>query len=177
MIAGKGEYKTLLDICASSFTKAVIANKSELLYLKDIYLVLKDSEAEILILDDFTCLCKITDRTETGNVCGSAKTLEDMLTEKDNCCMCMDTSTNPKKLKRCGYIFCKECIEQFFRYKPSCPRCGVIYGKVTGNQPPGTMSVSTNGIILQGFNDSTGTIVLTYLPDDGYQGVSILCKI
>lgn len=84
----------------------------------------------------------------------------------------MDNPTDPTQLKKCGHIFCKECIEQYFEYKPTCPICGTIYGKVTGDQPPGTMAIRTNGIRLQGFNDSSGTIVLTYFFNDGRQGVS-----
>lgn len=87
----------------------------------------------------------------------------------------MDDPTDPKQLIKCGHIFCKECIEQCFQYKPACPSCGTIYGKVTGDQPPGWISIKTNSNILQGFNDSSGTIVLTYFFDDGNQGVSFYC--
>lgn len=86
----------------------------------------------------------------------------DILKEKAYCVICMDDPTDPKQLKKCGHIFCKECIEQYFQYKPACPSCDTIYGKVTGDQPPGRISIKTNSNILQGFNDSSGTIVLTY---------------
>uniref|UniRef100_A0A8W8K4H8 E3 ubiquitin-protein ligase n=1 Tax=Magallana gigas TaxID=29159 RepID=A0A8W8K4H8_MAGGI len=90
--------------------------------------------------------------------------------QEERCCVCMDTPTKPKQLRKCGHIFCKECIEQCFNYKPACPICGTIYGKVTGDQPLGTMSIRTNGSRLQGFNDSSGTIILTYFFNDGLQG-------
>lgn len=84
----------------------------------------------------------------------------------------MDDPTDPKQLKKCGHIFCKECIDASFQYKPACPSCGTIYEKVTGDQPPGFISIRRSSIRLQGFNDSSGSIVLTYKFDDGNQGVS-----
>lgn len=96
----------------------------------------------------------------------------DILKEKANCVICIDNPTDPIQLQKCGHIVCKKCIKQYFEYKPTCPICGIMYGKVTGDQPPGTMAIRTNGIRLQGFNDSSGTIVLTYIFNDGKQGVS-----
>lgn len=163
MIAGIGEYNTPVHICASSFTKAVTAYKSEVMYLKDIYLVLKEKEDEEMYVELFKYKYEITNRIlmDSGNSGSLA-----------NCFICMDTPTNPKKLPKCGHIFCEECIEQSFKYKPACPNCGTIYGKVTGDQPPGFISIRKSVTRLQGFNDSSGSIVLTYTFDDGKQGVS-----
>lgn len=163
MIAGIGEYNTPVHICASSFTKAVTAYKSEVMYLKDIYLVLKKKEDEEMYVEHFKYKYEITNRIlmDSGNSGSLA-----------NCCICMDTPTKPKKLPKCGHIFCEECIEQSFKYKPACPNCGTIYGKVTGDQPPGFISIRKSVTRLQGFNDSSGSIVLTYTFDDGKQGVS-----
>lgn len=155
-----------------------MANKSELMYLNDIYLVLKEEKQEKMYLEDFAFInCKITQRpvTNNGKSDDFGKTMKEMPKDGENCCICMDTPTKPKQLRKCGHIFCKECIEQYFEYKPTCPSCGTIYGKVTGDQPPGTMSIRTNGSRLQGFNDSSGTIVLTYFFNDGNQGVSFYC--
>lgn len=173
MIAGIGEYNTPVQICASSFIKAVRAYKSEVVYLKDIYLVLKDKEDEEMYVELFKYTCKITNRTlmDSGNSGSLANTVKGM-PEEENCCICMDTPTKPKKLPKCGHIFCEECIEQSFMYKPVCPNCGTIYGKVTGDQPPGFISIRKSSIRLQGFNDSSGSIVLSYTFDDGKQGVS-----
>eukprot|EP00105_Crassostrea_gigas_P003789 XP_011416745.2 PREDICTED: E3 ubiquitin-protein ligase DTX3L-like [Crassostrea gigas] len=170
---GRDPYKTPVETCASSFYKAVMANKSELMYLNDIYLVLKEEEQEKMYLEDFALInCKITQRpvTHNGKSDDFGKAMNEKHKEGENCCICMDTPTKPKKLRKCGHIFCKECIEQYFEYKPVCPSCDTIYGKVTGDQPPGTMSIRTNGIRLQGFNDSRGSIVLTYFFNDGKQG-------
>ena len=38
---------------------------------------------------------------------------------EQNCCICMDVLTNPKKLS-CGHVFCTECIEQQFKFKGTC---------------------------------------------------------
>lgn len=89
----------------------------------------------------------------------------------------MGDITDPKQLKKCGHIFCKECIENLFHYKPACPSCGTIYGKVTGDQPPGSVTMRNSYTKLEGFNDCSGSIILTYMFDDGYQGVSILIKL
>lgn len=175
MIAGIGEYNTPVQICASSFTKAVTAYKSELMFLKDIYLVLKDKEDEEMYVEIFKYKYEITNRTlmDSGSSINLTNTVGDML-EEENCCICMDTPTKPKKLPKCGHIFCEECIKQSFKYKPACPNCGMIYGKVTGDQPPGSISIRKISARLQGFNDSSGSIVLTYTFDDGKQGVSLV---
>lgn len=89
----------------------------------------------------------------------------------------MDTPTEPKQLQKCGHIFCKECIDASFQYKPACPSCGTIYGKVTGDQPPGSVTMRKSYTKLEGFNDSSGSIILTYMFDNGYQRVSILIKL
>lgn len=43
--------------------------------------------------------------------------------------------------------------------------------KVTGNQPPGSISIRKSYIKLEGFNDCSGSIILTYVFSDGWQGV------
>ncbi|XP_041360710.1 protein mono-ADP-ribosyltransferase PARP14-like [Gigantopelta aegis] len=71
----------------------------------------------------------------------------------DNCAICMDTITNPKKLTKCGHTFCKDCIDtQFQNYKPVCPNCGELYGMLTGNMPTGgKMAVSHSSTTLPGY--------------------------
>lgn len=149
------------------------------MFLKNIYLVLKDKEDEEMYLDFFRYKYEITNRTlmDSGNPGSLATTLKGTLKDVDNCCICMDTPTEPKQQQKSGHIFCKECIDASFQYKPACPSCGTIYGKVTGDQPPGSVTMRKSYTKLEGFNDSSGSIILTYTFVDGYQGVSILTKL
>lgn len=94
------------------------------------------------------------------------------------CSICMDIKKNPKNLHKCGQTFCTECIELAFQSKPACPICGMIYGKVTGDQPLGSISMGKSLIFkLEGFNDSNGSIVVTYIFEDGWQGVSFISSL
>lgn len=155
-------------------------SRSKIASLKDIYLVLDDKDIENKYLEPFNYICKITSRavSKVGNsnsIQNFGKTLTGLPKNEENCCICMDKLTNPKRLQKCGHIFCKECIEQYFKYKPACPSCGQIYGKMTGDQPPGSIMIRKDyQQRLEGFNDSTGCIVLTYTFHNGHQGVSIL---
>lgn len=38
----------------------------------------------------------------------------------------MDYLINLKKLEKCGYMFCKECIDEYFYYKLDCFSCDNI---------------------------------------------------
>lgn len=94
------------------------------------------------------------------------------------CSICMDIKKTPKILHKCGHTFCTECIELAFQSKPACPICGMIYGKVTGDQPLGSISMGKSFIFkLEGFNDSNGSIVVTYIFEDGWQGVSFISSL
>ncbi|XP_033764133.1 uncharacterized protein LOC117345222 [Pecten maximus] len=91
----------------------------------------------------------------------------------EDCCICMDTMTKPKKLS-CGHVFCTECIDQQFKYKPACPQCGAVHGKITGDQPPGTMTLNTTKSCgrhsyLPGYS-GYGIINITYDFPSGKQG-------
>lgn len=169
---GKDDLNTPVDICASNFFRAVMDSRSKVLSLKDIYLVLDDEDTEKMYLESFKHICKTTYRA-VSNV-ENSKTLTGLPTkEEENCCICMAEVTDPKRLKKCGHIFCKECIEQYFKYKPACPSCGLVYGKMTGDQPPGSIMVQNDfQQRLEGFSDSAGCIILTYTFQSGRQGVS-----
>lgn len=93
------------------------------------------------------------------------------------CSICMDIKKKPKNLHKCGHTFCTECIELAFQSKPACPICGMIYGKVTGDQPPGSISMGKSIFKLEGFNDSNGSIVVTYIFEDGWQCVSFISSL
>lgn len=155
-------------------------SKSKVASLKEIFLVLDDEDIENIYLEHFKYFCKITPRgiSKVGNL-KSNQSLGKMLTSlsenEKNCCICTNELTNPKQLKRCGHIFCKECIEHSFQYKPACPSCGQIYGKMTGDQPPGSIKIQNDyQQKLVGFSDSTGCIILTYTFQSGPQGVSFV---
>ncbi|KAL3865238.1 hypothetical protein ACJMK2_006853 [Sinanodonta woodiana] len=87
---------------------------------------------------------------------------------KENCGICKESITDPKVLPKCGHTFCKKCIDQQFIYKPACPCCGVVYGKITGSQPNGTMQVLYEKYSLPGF-EGCSTIVIFYQFAGGIQ--------
>ena len=161
-----------MELCAFYFHKAVKDRKSMLLYLKEIYLVLRNEDDEQKVVEMFSDAIKITQRPLIISNKKFTKTLTSETKEDEICCICMETPRNHKKLHKCGHVFCKGCIEECFMYKPACPICGQIYGKMTGDQPPGTFSIKKVLQTLPGFSDCKGTIVLTYSINGGCQGVS-----
>ena len=38
------------------------------------------------------------------------------------CVICLDVAEDPRQHEKCGRLFCKECLEEYGRYKP-CPNC------------------------------------------------------
>ena len=145
--------------------------------VKVIYLVLRNEEDESVYLEMLRDKYEITPRpviqTKTLTSDQSfGKTLTNEPEEEELCHICMDTPINPKRLHKCGHLFCKDCIDQCLSYKPACPKCGEIYGKITGDQPPGTLSIRKYNQSLIGFHDSKDCIVLTYTFQSGRQGVS-----
>ncbi|OWF41039.1 probable E3 ubiquitin-protein ligase DTX3 [Mizuhopecten yessoensis] len=91
-------------------------------------------------------------------------------TEEENCSICLDSFTDKTVLPSCSHEFCKECIEQQFKYKPVCPICGAVYGKITGTQPPGHITITrlSNGK-LPGY-EQYSIISVSYSFPDGIQG-------
>nr|XP_028599805.1 E3 ubiquitin-protein ligase DTX3L [Podarcis muralis] len=88
--------------------------------------------------------------------------------QEDVCTICMDKIHQKKVLPKCKHEFCAECIEQALKYKPVCPVCNVAYGKVEGNQPPGTMNIQKSRASLPGYA-GYGTIQISYYIPDGIQ--------
>ncbi|XP_033019252.1 E3 ubiquitin-protein ligase DTX3L [Lacerta agilis] len=88
--------------------------------------------------------------------------------QEDMCSICRDAIHQKKVLPKCKHEFCTECIEQALKYKPVCPVCNVAYGKVEGNQPPGTMDIQKYRTSLPGY-DGYGTIVISYNIHGGIQ--------
>ncbi|XP_041361337.1 uncharacterized protein LOC121377420 [Gigantopelta aegis] len=90
----------------------------------------------------------------------------------DTCPICMDSISNPKKLSKCGHVFCKDCIDRCFKtYNPVCPTCNTIYGEITGTQPEGNMTVKRDQYSHLPGHPDCGTITITYHFKGGIQGV------
>ncbi|XP_073408005.1 E3 ubiquitin-protein ligase DTX3L [Dendrobates tinctorius] len=87
--------------------------------------------------------------------------------EQELCPICLDQITNKKVLK-CKHEFCAHCLQKCQDLKPVCPVCGVPYGVVIGNQPDGTMKVTTSGLSLPGYL-GCGTIHIQYEVPGGIQ--------
>ncbi|XP_041361924.1 dentin sialophosphoprotein-like [Gigantopelta aegis] len=91
-------------------------------------------------------------------------------TGPDTCAICMDDITNPKRLSKCGHTFCTDCIDNCFNnFKPVCPTCNMVYGILTGDMPPGTMSDKVIPNISCPGYEGHGVIVIDYYFDDGTQ--------
>lgn len=70
IISGTEENKTPVDMCSYYFFNAVMAKKSELKFLNNIYLVLKDETFEEVYLEHFiynNCEINYRSVTKTGN--------------------------------------------------------------------------------------------------------------
>ena len=51
----------------------------------------------------------------------------------EKCPICLDDCDDPKILSKCGHVFCRNCIDQYFeKVKPQCPCCSMIYGEIRG---------------------------------------------
>lgn len=84
----------------------------------------------------------------------------------------MDTLTDPIQLT-CDHVFCAQCIDGVFKFKPVCPICGAKQKSViTGNQPPGTMDVYRSRMSLAGY-PKFGRIEIEYRIKSGLQEVNI----
>lgn len=103
------------------------------------------------------------------NETASEKEKQKLETE-DVCVICMEEMVNPKQLS-CGHKFCEKCIEDSFeKCQPKCPSCGRLFGVLRGNQPPGTMTVSTSSKSLPGY-EKLQTLVIEYYIPNGIQNV------
>lgn len=90
--------------------------------------------------------------------------------EIDWCVICMDNFTDPKILDKCSHKFCQECINDYFKVRPQCPVCFVVYGVITGNQPKtGKMDHHIDHRLKLPGYEKYKTIVLYYNFPDGIQ--------
>ncbi|XP_051769502.1 uncharacterized protein dtx3lb.3 isoform X1 [Ctenopharyngodon idella] len=93
---------------------------------------------------------------------------KDAHAEEETCAICMDSFTHKKKLK-CGHEFCRECISASEKSLGSiCPVCKEVYGKLEGNQPNGTMTITKSRSSLPGY-PLCDTIEITYNIPSGVQ--------
>ncbi|CAJ1085278.1 probable E3 ubiquitin-protein ligase DTX3 [Xyrichtys novacula] len=86
----------------------------------------------------------------------------------EECAICLDKIQGKKSLK-CFHSFCSECIDSLFKFKPACPICNTYFGKYTGNQPEGTMTVDRSWQRLPGY-EHCETLVIQYNFPAGIQG-------
>ncbi|CAE1281248.1 yggS [Acanthosepion pharaonis] len=76
----------------------------------------------------------------------------EMSDTNDSCPICLCDFTDKKTLDKCGHSFCSACIDHSFSaVGPYCPVCQTVYGKIIGQQPPGTMSTKKEKRSLPGF--------------------------
>ena len=95
--------------------------------------------------------------------------------EIDWCVICMDKFNNPRILHKCSHQFCSDCITDYFKVRPQCPVCFVVYGVIEGNQPrDGTMTHSINNRLKLPGYEKHKTIIVYYDFPDGVQTVRTL---
>eukprot|EP01121_Diplochlamys_sp_Union-15-3_P007266 TRINITY_DN1834_c0_g1_i2.p1 TRINITY_DN1834_c0_g1~~TRINITY_DN1834_c0_g1_i2.p1 ORF type:complete len:322 (+),score=38.75 TRINITY_DN1834_c0_g1_i2:33-998(+) len=94
-----------------------------------------------------------------------------------NCTICMDTLSSAPivQLSQCSdHYFHKNCIVHCYKNNfLICPNCGKTYGVRVGNQPKGTMNVTTlppGSVPLSGYPNTVGTIQINYNFPNGKQG-------
>ena len=92
--------------------------------------------------------------------------------EIDHCVICMDKFNNPRILHKCSHQFCADCITGYFKVRPQCPVCFVVYGVIEGNQPKdGTMTHTINNRLKLPGYEKHKTIIVYYEFPDGVQTV------
>ncbi|NXS31107.1 DTX3L ligase, partial [Pomatostomus ruficeps] len=88
--------------------------------------------------------------------------------KEEECPICMERIKNKETLEKCKHAFCKSCIDRAMAYKQACPICNTICGVLRGNQPEGTMSVTTTRFSLPGY-PNCDTIQIDYHMSGGIQ--------
>ena len=107
----------------------------------------------------------------------------------EDCSICMsglteesafETSGNVVfELNKCKHMFHQDCLEQLYKSGTKdaslkCPTCKTIYGTMTGDCPPGTMSYTSIPHVLPGHEDCTA-IKISYDIRSGTYIYLILC--
>lgn len=89
--------------------------------------------------------------------------------EEDFCPICLDTFTNPRRLK-CKHAFCSDCLQKALNTSNKCPVCQEPQGVLQGNQPPGQMRWRTESYYSVPGYEGVGTIIIDYHFPSGMQG-------
>lgn len=63
--------------------------------------------------------------------------------ETEDCSICLSglQEKGVATLSKCKHFFHRDCIEFWFKTRPSCPECLTVYGTILGTQPPGEMHI------------------------------------
>ena len=98
--------------------------------------------------------------------------VSELASGENTCSICMGQITKAETLA-CKHTFCRHCIPDWKKQKPTCPECGDIFGEITGTQPKGgRMTHDKTKTRLPGHeHDSTGTIRVFYDIPAGIQTV------
>lgn len=61
----------------------------------------------------------------------------------EHCSICLSDLQEKRAaiLVKCKHSFHRECIESWFKSRPTCPECLTVYGTIIGTQPHGEMHV------------------------------------
>ncbi|KAI5058293.1 hypothetical protein GOP47_0026463 [Adiantum capillus-veneris] len=62
-------------------------------------------------------------------------------TEDCSICLCGLQEEAAVSLSKCKHCYHRDCIESWFKNRPTCPECLTVYGTIIGTQPPGEMHV------------------------------------
>ncbi|XP_077305891.1 E3 ubiquitin-protein ligase DTX3L-like isoform X2 [Lithobates pipiens] len=88
--------------------------------------------------------------------------------EPDTCPICQCEIEDKVILEKCKHAYCRGCLKELTARKPVCAICGDSYGKVTGDQPDGTMRDTRRDFSLPGY-PGCGTIEINYNIPGGTQ--------
>ncbi|KAH3786997.1 hypothetical protein DPMN_165116 [Dreissena polymorpha] len=145
-----------------AYCENVQRKEKETRNLLDVYLVCNTnytlSKTIDLLGKKNELLAQDVKKIPAGNV-GNDITQEE-LKNQDTCVICMEKINEPKKLV-CGHIFCRDCIDLSLSFKQTCPTCQCVCGKITGDQPPGKMTVKQIHGFCTGY-ETVGKIRINY---------------
>ncbi|CAH1268223.1 DTX3L [Branchiostoma lanceolatum] len=89
--------------------------------------------------------------------------------QDEACPICMSDFTDPKTLP-CKHKFCAACLATALKHAAKCPICGLVVGRLRGDQPDGKMEcVVEKYSSLPGY-PGCGTIIIHYDIPSGIQG-------
>ncbi|KAI8507650.1 E3 ubiquitin-protein ligase dtx3l [Branchiostoma belcheri] len=89
--------------------------------------------------------------------------------QDDTCPICMSDFTDPKMLP-CKHKFCSDCLATALKHAAKCPICGLVVGRLRGDQPEGRMEYTVERhSSLPGY-PGCGTIIIHYSIPSGVQG-------